>query len=215
MAILSISSEYGTGALRIGHAIEEQLGYEYIPLRRLLREAGQSGKKWERLAAKYTRGPLRHLGGQRLRGLHGPGAERHPGPRDAGQRRHPGAGQQLFAQGGPPCPAGARHGPPGGAHRDGRQEGGGQPRDGAASGQAGRPGDRLLDAPGLRAGLGRSRRCTRSASTRGPSRSERSSRSCAACWPPRIISRRLRPWNRSGGSLWAPGSRRPCWPTRR
>jgi len=57
MAILSISSEYGTGALRIGHAIEEQLGYEYIPLRRLLQEAGQSGQKWERLAAKYTVDP--------------------------------------------------------------------------------------------------------------------------------------------------------------
>ena len=57
MAILSISSEYGTGALRIGHAIEEQLGYEYIPLRRLLREAGRSGKKWQRLASKYTVDP--------------------------------------------------------------------------------------------------------------------------------------------------------------
>lgn len=57
MAILSISSEYGTGALRIGHAIEAQLGYEYIPLRRLLAEAGQSGKKWKRLAAKYTVDP--------------------------------------------------------------------------------------------------------------------------------------------------------------
>jgi len=57
MSILSISSEYGTGALRIGHAIEEQLGYEYIPLRRLLQEAGQSGQKWERLAAKYTVDP--------------------------------------------------------------------------------------------------------------------------------------------------------------
>lgn len=57
MAILSISSEFGTGALRIGHAIEEQLGYEYIPLRRLLQEAGRSGKKWERLAAKYSVDP--------------------------------------------------------------------------------------------------------------------------------------------------------------
>ena len=57
MAILSISSEYGTGALRIGHAIEAQLGYEYIPLRRLLAEAGQSGRKWKRLAAKYTVDP--------------------------------------------------------------------------------------------------------------------------------------------------------------
>ena len=57
MAILSIASEYGTGALRIGHTIEEQLGYEYIPLRRLLQEAGESGKKWGRLAAKYTVDP--------------------------------------------------------------------------------------------------------------------------------------------------------------
>ncbi len=57
MAILSVSSEYGTGALRIGHAIEAQLGYEYIPLRRMLAEAGQSGRKWKRLAAKYTVDP--------------------------------------------------------------------------------------------------------------------------------------------------------------
>ena len=57
MAILSISSEFGTGALRIGHAIEELPGYEYIPLRRLLQEAGRSGKKWERLAAKYSVDP--------------------------------------------------------------------------------------------------------------------------------------------------------------
>jgi hypothetical protein len=57
MAILSISSEYGTSALRIGHEIEKLLAYEYIPLRRLLEEAGQSGKKWERLATKYTVDP--------------------------------------------------------------------------------------------------------------------------------------------------------------
>lgn len=57
MAILSISSEYGTSALRIGHEIERLLSYEYIPLRRLLEEAGQSGKKWERLATKYTVDP--------------------------------------------------------------------------------------------------------------------------------------------------------------
>lgn len=54
MAILSVSSEYGTGALEVGHAIEHLLGYEFISTTRILNEAKHSGRKWERLATKYT-----------------------------------------------------------------------------------------------------------------------------------------------------------------
>lgn len=42
MAILTISSEFGSGALEIGHAIERRLGYEYVPLRRIQEEAKES-----------------------------------------------------------------------------------------------------------------------------------------------------------------------------
>ena len=43
MAILAISYEFGSGAEEIGRAIEAQLGYEYIPLGRVLDEAKKAG----------------------------------------------------------------------------------------------------------------------------------------------------------------------------
>ncbi|HET6489803.1 MAG TPA: cytidylate kinase family protein [Syntrophales bacterium] len=53
MAILSISSEYGTGALEIGHAIERLLGYRYVPLRTFFDEAAQS-RPWEHMRDQYA-----------------------------------------------------------------------------------------------------------------------------------------------------------------
>jgi cytidylate kinase len=53
MAILSITYESGSGAEEIGHAIEKQLGYEYLAIGKILKEASQSGKTWERFGAEY------------------------------------------------------------------------------------------------------------------------------------------------------------------
>jgi len=112
--------------------------------------------------------------------LHGPGAERHPGARHAGPCRHPGAGQQLPAQGVPHALRVRVTGAAEGTHRDGREEG-------EVNGDArllvkqAEPGDRLLDAPGLLVRTGTMRTCMRSASTRAPSRSGRSWRSCGIC----------------------------------
>jgi cytidylate kinase len=56
MAILAISYEFGSGAEEIGRAVEKQLGYEYIALGRVLDEAKQTGKKWERFSIEYGEG---------------------------------------------------------------------------------------------------------------------------------------------------------------
>ena len=56
MAILAITYEFGSGGEEIGHAIEKQLGYEYVALRRLLSEAKQLGDKWERFGTDYAVG---------------------------------------------------------------------------------------------------------------------------------------------------------------
>jgi cytidylate kinase len=53
MAILTISSEYGTGALEIGHAIQHLLGYQYVPLRTFFDEATQS-RPWQHMRDKYA-----------------------------------------------------------------------------------------------------------------------------------------------------------------
>lgn len=56
MAILVISYEFGSGAEEIGHAVERQLGYEYISLGRVLDEAKKTGGKWERFSIEYGDG---------------------------------------------------------------------------------------------------------------------------------------------------------------
>ncbi len=56
MAILAISYEFGSGAEEIGRAVEKQLSYEYIALGRVLDEAKQTGKKWERFSIEYGEG---------------------------------------------------------------------------------------------------------------------------------------------------------------
>jgi len=56
MAILAITYEFGSGGEEIGHAIEKQLGYEYVALRRILNEAKQLGDKWERFGTDYAVG---------------------------------------------------------------------------------------------------------------------------------------------------------------
>jgi cytidylate kinase len=56
MAILAITYEFGSGGEEIGHSIERDLGYEYIALGRILEEAKQSGKKWERFSLEYGEG---------------------------------------------------------------------------------------------------------------------------------------------------------------
>ena len=56
MAILAITYEFGSGGEEIGHSIEKDLGYEYIALGRVLEEAKQSGKKWERFSLEYGEG---------------------------------------------------------------------------------------------------------------------------------------------------------------
>jgi len=53
MAILSISYEFGSHAEEIGHAIETELGYEYIALGRIHHEAKQAGRRWERFTQEY------------------------------------------------------------------------------------------------------------------------------------------------------------------
>jgi cytidylate kinase len=56
MAILAITYEFGSGGEEIGHTIERDLGYEYIALGRILEEAKQTGKKWERFTREYGEG---------------------------------------------------------------------------------------------------------------------------------------------------------------
>ncbi|HOD36029.1 MAG TPA: cytidylate kinase-like family protein [Syntrophales bacterium] len=53
MAILSITYEFGSGAEEIGRAIEKKLGYEYLALGRIRKEASQAGKRWERFGEEY------------------------------------------------------------------------------------------------------------------------------------------------------------------
>jgi cytidylate kinase len=53
MAILSISNEFKSGADEIGHAIEKNLGYEYLSQRRIMKEASAAGKEWARFSMEY------------------------------------------------------------------------------------------------------------------------------------------------------------------
>jgi hypothetical protein len=53
MAILSITYESGSRAEEIGHAIEKQLGYAYLAMGKILKEASRSGKTWERFGLEY------------------------------------------------------------------------------------------------------------------------------------------------------------------
>jgi cytidylate kinase len=53
MAILSISNEFKSGATEIGHAIEKQLGYEFLSQSRIMHEASQAGKEWGRFSREY------------------------------------------------------------------------------------------------------------------------------------------------------------------
>jgi cytidylate kinase len=53
MAILSISNEFKSRATEIGHAIEKQLGYEFLSQSRIMKEASQAGKDWARFSVEY------------------------------------------------------------------------------------------------------------------------------------------------------------------
>jgi cytidylate kinase len=53
MAILSISNEFKSRATEIGHAIEKQLGYEFLSQSRIMKEASAAGKAWARFSMEY------------------------------------------------------------------------------------------------------------------------------------------------------------------
>ena len=53
MAIVLITYAFGSGAEEIGHVIEKELGYEYVALGEILKEATQEGKRWERFSVEY------------------------------------------------------------------------------------------------------------------------------------------------------------------
>lgn len=63
MAILSISSEYGTGALEIGREIRNLLNYEYIGLGRLLDEAKKTAEHLNLYTAKGLEMSINAWGG--------------------------------------------------------------------------------------------------------------------------------------------------------
>src|SRR4030042_609346 len=52
MAILTIARKYGSGGREIGHAISEQLNYEYVDRKKILDDMKAAGKQWEE-KAKY------------------------------------------------------------------------------------------------------------------------------------------------------------------
>jgi cytidylate kinase len=52
MAILTIARRYGSGGREIGHAISEQLNYEYVDRKKILGDMMATGKQWEE-QAKY------------------------------------------------------------------------------------------------------------------------------------------------------------------
>jgi cytidylate kinase len=52
MAILTIARKYGSGGREIGHAISEQLNYEYVDRKKILDDMRTTGKQWEE-RAKY------------------------------------------------------------------------------------------------------------------------------------------------------------------
>jgi len=53
MAVLAITKSYGSGGNEIGRSIARLLGYEYIPLRKILDEAKRTGGVWERFSSEY------------------------------------------------------------------------------------------------------------------------------------------------------------------
>jgi len=53
MAILAITKSYGSGGNEIGRSIARLLGYEYVPLRKILDEAKRTGGVWERFSSEY------------------------------------------------------------------------------------------------------------------------------------------------------------------
>jgi cytidylate kinase len=53
MAILTIARKYGSGGREIGHAISEQLKYDYIDRRRILDDMRAEGKQWEERAKHF------------------------------------------------------------------------------------------------------------------------------------------------------------------
>jgi len=63
MAILSISSEFGTGALEIGRELRNFFGYEYIGIGRLLREAKEAAKQMNLFVAKGRQESIDSWGG--------------------------------------------------------------------------------------------------------------------------------------------------------
>jgi len=53
MAILAITKSYGSGGNEIGRSVARLLGYEYIPLRKILDETRSTGGIWERFGSEY------------------------------------------------------------------------------------------------------------------------------------------------------------------
>jgi cytidylate kinase len=52
MAIVTIARKYGSGGREVGHAISEQLHYEYVDRKKILDDMRATGKQWEE-RAKY------------------------------------------------------------------------------------------------------------------------------------------------------------------
>lgn len=63
MAILSMSSEFGTGALEIGREIRKLLGYEYFGLGRLLGEAKEAARQSNLYSSRSHEGSMDAWGG--------------------------------------------------------------------------------------------------------------------------------------------------------
>ncbi len=214
MAILSISSEYGTGALRIGHAIEEQLGYEYIPLRGSF-GGRASGKKWERLAAKYSVDPSDIWEGNDFVAFMALVQSVILGHAMRDNVVILARGSNFLLKGVPHALRVRFTAPLEERIAMVVKEGSGQPGDGAAFGQAGRPGDRLLDAPGLRPGLGRCGR-PRDPLRHGRPVARRDRRDRAQPAEGQGCAENAGgAGDHSEGSLQPRGSRPPCWPIRR
>jgi cytidylate kinase len=52
MAILAITKSYGSGGNEIGRSVARLLGYEYVSLRKILKETRKAGGAWERCSSE-------------------------------------------------------------------------------------------------------------------------------------------------------------------
>jgi cytidylate kinase len=53
MAILTLAGEHGSGYTKIGKAVAERLGYEYVDRQRMLDDLGEAGEQWEKRGKEY------------------------------------------------------------------------------------------------------------------------------------------------------------------